>query len=113
MWRRSATAPAFSKANWVSASQLVPGARRIRTRGLAMFGEVRLCLTRRKRCRIIELYQRNVPNASVAARSGPEAASLEARPVGAAGVFSPNFSHQPLDNFLNRSILHTVLLRTT
>src|SRR5262245_26127827 len=34
-WTRSACPPACSKANRVSTSQLAPGARRIRTRGLA------------------------------------------------------------------------------
>src|SRR4051794_15818047 len=36
MCRRSAWAPASSKANWASASQLAPGARRINTRGVAI-----------------------------------------------------------------------------
>src|SRR5262245_4244013 len=36
MWTRSAAAPACSKANWVSPSQLAPGARRINTLGVVM-----------------------------------------------------------------------------
>src|SRR5947209_7178189 len=36
MWTRSAAAPACSKANWASASQLAPGARRIKARGVAI-----------------------------------------------------------------------------
>ena len=36
MWSRSALAPASSKANAASSSQLVPGARRIRAGGVAM-----------------------------------------------------------------------------
>ena len=44
-----AVAVASSKANWVSLSQLVPGARKMRTRGLAMMGFIlgkELLLTR-------------------------------------------------------------------
>src|ERR1700738_1490734 len=38
---RSAMAPACSKANWASASQLDPGARRMRTRIVAMMNTAR------------------------------------------------------------------------
>src|SRR5439155_13677712 len=38
MWTFSAAAPACSKANWASLSQLLPGARRISTLGRCMMG---------------------------------------------------------------------------
>src|SRR5262245_748156 len=116
MWTRSAAAPARSKANWASASQLAPGARRMRTRALAMAevlfavaagfqlaatlggGRRRISLDPRQRPahnRFCSGRGRQTPRAVHTGADRPPSRSAEGRAARGVGAFSLFFPPDP------------------